>query len=129
MLRFFARLIRARNVCEVGSGGGYSGLWFLGGMDPRGSLTTIELDTEHQALAQRAFTEARWNDRVRSMLGAALTVLPKLADGNYDIVFLDAVKSEYVEYLAHAKRLLRPGGLLLADNALWHGKTVDDSVT
>ena len=129
LLRFFARSIRARHVCEVGTGGGYSGLWLLGGMDLRGSLTTIELDSEHQALAQRAFQEARYSDRVRSMLGAALTVLPKLADGNYDIVFLDAVKSEYVEYLQHAKRLLRPGGLLLADNALWHNKVVDDAVS
>jgi predicted O-methyltransferase YrrM len=128
-LRFFARLIRARHVCEVGSGGGYSGLWLLGGMDPRGSLTTIELDAEHQALAQRAFAEGRYADRVRSMLGAALTVLPKLADGNYDIVFLDAVKAEYSEYLQHAKRLLRPGGLLLADNALWHDKVADESVS
>lgn len=129
LLRFFASLIRARHVCEVGTGGGYSGLWLLGGMDPRGSLTTVEIDAQNQALAQRAFTEARWNDRVRSMLGAALTVLPKLADGNYDIVFLDAVKGEYVEYLQHAKRLLRPGGLLLADNALWHGKVVDTAVS
>ena len=129
MLRFFARLVRARHVCEVGSGGGYSGLWLLGGMDPRGSLTTIELDGEHQALAQRAYAEARYSDRVRSMLGAALAVLPKLADGNYDIVFLDAVKSEYVDYLEHAKRLLRPGGLLLADNVLWHDKVVDTKVS
>jgi predicted O-methyltransferase YrrM len=104
-------------------------LWLLGGMDPRGSLTTIELDAEHQALAQRAFAEARYTDKVRSMLGPALSVLPKLADGNYDIVFLDAVKSEYIDYLDHAKRLLRPGGLLLADNALWHDKVVDTKVS
>ncbi len=129
MLRFFARLVNARHVCEVGSGGGYSGLWLLGGMDERGSLTTIEIDGEHQALAQRAYTEGGFHDRVRSMLGPALSVLPKLADGNYDIVFLDAVKSEYVGYLEHARRLLRPGGLLLADNTLWHGKVVDDSIT
>jgi predicted O-methyltransferase YrrM len=129
MLRFFARLVRARHVCEVGSGGGYSGLWLLGGMDARGSLTTIELDAEHQTLAQRAYAEAKYSDRVRSMLGAALSVLPKLADGNYDIVFLDAVKSEYIEYLEHATRLLRPGGLLLADNVLWHDKVIDKKVS
>lgn len=125
LLRFFARLLNARHVAEVGSGGGYSGLWLLGGMDPRGSLTTIELDPAHQTLAQQAYSEARRSDRVRSMLGPGLQVLPKLADGNYDIVFLDAVKSEYVDYLEHAKRLLRNGGLLLADNALWHGRVLD----
>lgn len=125
LLRFFAALTGARNVVEVGSGGGYSGLWLLGGMHPRGQLTTIELEPANQALAQQAFSEAGRGDRVRSMIGPALQVLPKLADANYDIVFLDAVKSEYVEYLTHAKRLLKPGGLLLADNVLWQGRVVD----
>lgn len=120
-------VIRARNVVEIGSGGGYSGLWLLRGMDPKGSLTTIEIDPERQALAQRGFVEAGSNNRVRSILGAALAVLPKLADASYDIVFLDAVKSEYVEYLDHARRLLRPGGLLLADNVWWSGRVVDGS--
>lgn len=127
LLRFFARVVGARNVVEVGSGGGYSGLWLLGGMDPRGHLTTIDIDPDNQALAQRAFAEAKVADRVRSILGAALTVLPKLADATYDIVFVDAVKAEYPDYLEHARRLLRPRGLLLADNVLWHGKVADDS--
>lgn len=128
VLRLLARLVRARHVCEVGTGGGYSGLWLLGGMDERGNLTTIELDSDRQSLAQRAFTEGGYAGRVRSMLGAALQVLPKLADGNYDMVFLDAVKAEYQEYLEHAKRLLRPGGVLVADNVLWQGTVADDSV-
>jgi predicted O-methyltransferase YrrM len=129
LLRFLARLSRARHVVEIGSGGGYSGLWLLGGMDPRGALTTIEVDADHQALAQRAYAEAGVNDRVRAILGPALAVLPKLADGGYDIVFLDAVKSEYPEYLEHARRLLRPGGLLVADNVLWRGQVADASVS
>ena len=126
LLRFFARLLRARHVAELGSGGGYSGLWFLGGMEPKGILTTIESDASHHALAQRAFAEAGYSGRVRSILGPALTVLPKLADATYDIVFIDAVKSEYPGYLEHARRLLRPGGLLLADSVLADG--VADSV-
>lgn len=129
LLRWCAAMMNARHVVEVGSGGGYSGLWLLGGMDPRGALTTIEIDRDNQALAQRAYSEGKVADRVRSMLGPALQVLPKLADANYDIVFLDAVKAEYPEYLVHAKRLLRPGGMLLADNALWGGRVADPSVT
>jgi predicted O-methyltransferase YrrM len=125
LLRFFARVTRARNAVEVGSGGGYSGLWLVGGMDPRGSLTTIEISPAHQALAQRAFAEAKVADRIRSILGVALAVLPKLSDSSYDLVFLDAVKIEYPEYLVHAKRLLHPGGLLLADNVLWDGRVPD----
>lgn len=114
VLRFFARLLKARHVVEVGSGSGYSGLWLLGGMDLRGALTTVEADPDRQALAQRAYAEARLSDRVRSMLGAALVVLPKLADANYDVVLLDAAPEEFPEHLPHARRLLRPGGLLLA---------------
>jgi predicted O-methyltransferase YrrM len=130
LLRFFARLVNARHVVEVGTGGGYSGLWLLGGMDAsRGALTTIEIDPGNQTLAQQAFSEAKVTDRVRSMLGAALTVLPKLADRHYDIVWVDAVKAEYPDYLVHAKRLLRPGGLLLADNVLWSGRIADPAVT
>ena len=129
VLRFFARLLRARHVVEVGSGGGYSGLWLLGGMPPRGTLTTIEADPTHQALAQRAFGDAGAADRVRTMRGPALDVLPRLADDNYDLVFLDADKTEYPAYLEHARRLLRPGGLLLADNVVWHGRVADLAVT
>ncbi len=129
VLRWVADLLRARHVVEVGSGGGYSGLWLLGGMDPRGALTTIEIDPDRYALTQRTFAAAKLSDRVRMMLGPALAVLPKLADANYDIVFLDAVKAEYPGYLEHAKRLLRPDGLLLADNVLWGGRVADESVT
>lgn len=129
LLRFLARCKNARHVVEIGTGGGYSGLWLLGGLDPRGVLVTIEIDPGNQALAQQAFAEARVADRVRSMLGPALEVLPKLADHNYDLVFLDALKEEYGEYLAHAKRLLRPGGLLVADKTLWGGKAADPAVS
>jgi predicted O-methyltransferase YrrM len=124
-LRWFARRQRAHHVIEIGAGGGYSGLWFLGGMDPRGILTTIDMDADNLGLAQRAFAEAGYGDRVRAMHGPALQVLPKLADAHYDIVFLDAAKSEYPEYLEHAKRLLRPSGLVLADNVLWSGRVAD----
>ncbi|MEE8602609.1 O-methyltransferase [Euzebya tangerina] len=128
VLRFLARATAARTVVEIGSGGGYSGLWFLGGMDPKGILTTIELDASHQSLAQQAYAEAGVAGRVRSLLGPALQMLPKLADDSYDIVFIDAEKSEYPEYLEHAKRLLRPGGVLVADNVLAGGRVADQLV-
>ena len=134
LLRWFARLLNARHVVEVGSGGGYSGLWLLGGMDPRGTLTTVEVDREHQGLAQRAYADGGVTERARSILGSAHSVLPRLADGIYDIAFLDGEWSEYPTYLEHAVRLLRPGGLLLADNVLADGpeaeglRTFNDAV-
>jgi predicted O-methyltransferase YrrM len=127
-LRWLAALRPAHDVVEVGGGVGYSALWLLSGMHPRGMLTTIEIDPDRRSRAQRLLTHAGHGQRVRSILGAALTVLPKLADRSYDLVFIDAAKSEYPAYLAHAKRLLRPGGLLIADNVLWHGRVADASV-
>ncbi len=126
-LRFLARAVKARSVVEVGSGGGYSGLWFLGGMDNKGILTTIESDSDHQNLSQQAYGEAGQASRVRSLLGPALSMLPKLADDSYDIVFLDADPVEYPEYLEHGIRLLKPGGLLVAHGALADGKIADPS--
>src|SRR5690606_20382239 len=98
------------------------------GMDPKGILTTIEVDSGNLALAQQAYAEAHAASRVRSIHGPALQVLPRLADDSYDIVFIDAVKTEYPEYLEHARRLLRPGGLMLADNVLWSGRVADPLV-
>lgn len=118
LLRFLARLAGARQVVEVGSGAGCSGLWLLAGLGARGTLTTVEADPERRALAQRAFADARASDRIRSMFGQAAAVLPRLADGNYDLVFLDGPKDEYPHLLGHARRLLRPGGLLVADDVL-----------
>lgn len=127
LLRWLVRLCGAQTIAEVGTGGGYSGLWLLGGAGPKAVLTTIEVDQDARGLAQRAFAEAGVNDRVRSILGPGLQVLGKLADATYDLVFIDALKSEYPDYLEHARRLLRPGGLVVADNVLWGGHVADDT--
>jgi predicted O-methyltransferase YrrM len=120
-LRWFAGVRPARDVVDLGSGIGYSALWLLAGMHHRGMLTTIEVDADRQARAQRVLGRAGHGQRVRSILGAALTVLPKLADHAYDLVFIDATPSEYPDYLRHATRLLRPGGLLIADHVMRGG--------
>ena len=122
LLRWAAAMAAAQPVVEVGSAAGVSGLWLLRGMDERGVLTSIEPDPEVQAWASRAYDEGGVADRVRSILGAPATVLPRLSDAGYDLVVLQTVPSEYPVYLAHARRLLRPGGLLLALATLAHGR-------
>lgn len=125
-LRFVAAAIEARAVVEIGTGTGVSGLWLLRGMQPDGVLTTVDLEAEHQRLARESFTEAGIaTQRVRTIPGAALDVLPRLTDGHYDLVFADGDKTEYAAYLAEAMRLLRPGGVVAFDNALWHDKVAD----
>jgi predicted O-methyltransferase YrrM len=126
MLRFLTSLIGARAVVEIGTGTGVSGVWMLRGMRPDGVLTTVDTEGEHQRLARQAFAEAGIAaQRVRLIPGAALDVLPRLTDGHYDVVFCDGDKSEYAEYLAEALRLLKPGGIVAFDNALWHDRVAD----
>jgi predicted O-methyltransferase YrrM len=125
-LRFLASVLDARAVVEIGTGTGVSGLWLLRGMRSDGVLTTVDIETEHQRLARQTFTDAGIpTQRARTIAGAALDVLPRLTDGHYDIVFCDGDKTEYAAYLTEALRLLRPGGVVAFDNALWHDRVAD----
>jgi len=127
-LRFLAGLIDARSVVEVGTGTGVAATWLLRGMVPDGVLTSVDLEAEHQRLARQTLTEAGIESRrFRLISGAAMDVLPRLTDGHYDLVFLDGDKSEYADYLAEALRLLRPGGVVAIDNALWHDRVADSA--
>jgi predicted O-methyltransferase YrrM len=91
-------------------------------------LTSVDAEPEHQRLARKAFTEAGFpSNRYRLISGKALDVLPRLTDGAYDLVFCDADKQEYPDYLVEALRLLRPGGVVAFDNALAGGRLADPS--
>ena len=103
-----------------------SGLWLLRGMAADGILTSIDVEPEHQRVARQAFAAAGFSTaRTRLIMGQALEVLPRLSDAAYDLVFVDAVKTEYPRYLEHGVRLLRPGGVLAFDNVLWQGRVAD----
>jgi len=128
-LRFLAAVVDARNVVEIGTGCGVSGVWLMRGMRDDGVLTSVDIEAEHQRLAREAFTAAGFPpQRVRLIPGAALDVLPRLTDGHYDLVFCDGDKKEYPLYLEQALRLLRPGGVVAIDNSLWHDRVADPSV-
>lgn len=125
-LAFLAGLVNAKSVVEIGTGAGVSGLWLFSAMAPEGVLTSVDLEAENQRLAREAFTAAGIaSNRIRLICGPALEVLPRLTDGGYDLVFVDADKTEYGEYLDEAWRLVRPGGVVVFDNALWHDRVAD----
>jgi predicted O-methyltransferase YrrM len=125
-LRLLAAAIQARHVVEIGTGTGVSGIWLLRGMRPDGVLTSVDVETEHQRLARDTFAEGGIpTNRARLITGRALEVLPRLADRGYDLVFCDGDKSEYGDYLREALRLLRTGGIVAFDNALWHDRVAD----
>lgn len=124
MLLTLARLVDAKLIVEVGTLAGYSGIWLARGLSDGGKLVTVEPNELHAGFAERMFDEAGVADRVQVIRGYGMPELERLAGeraGAADLVFLDAIKSEYPDYLPHAKRLLRPGGLLVADNMLGSG--------
>ena len=126
LLRLLAAAAKAKSVVEIGTGAGTSGLWMLQGMPEDGILTTIDVEPEHQNSAKKAYAEAGIaHQRTRVITGRALDVLPRMTDAAYDMVVVDGDKSEYPEYVEHAIRLLRSGGVLVLDNMLWHDKVAD----
>ncbi|WP_067865958.1 O-methyltransferase [Nocardia shimofusensis] len=134
LLSVMAQVLGAKAVVEVGTGAGISGLWLLDGMREDGTLTTIDSEPEHQRAAKEAFRAADiLPARTRLINGRALDVLPRLADGAYDMVFVDAAPLEHPEYIAQGVRLLRPGGVIILHNALLTGRVPDsgqrDAVT
>jgi predicted O-methyltransferase YrrM len=127
-LQFLAAVIRARAIAEIGTGTGLSGLRLLRGMGTEGVLTSVDLEAEHQRHAREVFLAADIPpQRFRLIAGAGLDVMTRLTDGAYDMVFLDGDKTEYGEYLDEALRLVRPGGIIAFDNALWHDRVADPS--
>ncbi len=128
-LTMLARLLDARAVVEIGTGAGVSGLALFRGMAEDGVLTSVDFEPEHQAAARAAFTERGIrSQRFRLIAGRALTVLPNLSDGAYDMVFIDADKIEYPAYVEQAVRLLRHGGVLAMDNALRRDRVAGDAI-
>ena len=125
-LSVIAASLSARAVVEIGTGAGVSGLYLLRGMPSDGVLTTIDVEVENQRAAREAFAEVGVRpNRTRLIPGHALDVLPRLTDGAYDLVVLGADRVEYVDYLEQSLRLLRRGGVLAVDNALWRDRVAD----
>ncbi len=125
-LQLLAAATGAKAVMEIGTGAGVSGLWLLGGMPADGILTTIDLEGERQQAAREAFAAAGVaHQRTRVIAGRALDVLPRMTDGAYDLVLVDADKLEYPQYVDQATRLLRAGGTLVLT---WDDRESDPAV-
>jgi predicted O-methyltransferase YrrM len=119
VLRLLAATAGAKAVAEIGTGTGASGLWLLRGMQDDGILTTIDIEPEHQRLARQAYRQAGLAPgRTRVITGRALEVLPRLADGGYDLVFVDGDVADLPACTSQAHRILRLGGLLVLNRAL-----------
>jgi predicted O-methyltransferase YrrM len=128
-----SRPLGASRLLEIGTLGGYSALWLVSLLSEDARLISIENDPHHAELAREAIRRAGEEERIELRVGDAREILgheilPDPASrGAFDLVFIDADKEGYPYYLEAAADLLRPGGLLLGDNAFWEGKVVDDS--
>jgi predicted O-methyltransferase YrrM len=126
-LEVLGRLGRARRALEIGTCLGYSAIWIARGLPRNGLVETIDLDPGRSARAQEWVRRARTPARVKFHVGDAHEILPRLARARYDMVFIDADKEGMPDYLRQAKRLLRRGGLLAADNVFWGGSAFDEA--
>lgn len=125
-LTVLAATTQAKLVVEVGTAMGASALALFEGMAEGGVLTSIDPEADAQLPARKLLTDAGYtSSKFRLIAGNPLEVLPKLNSGTYDIVFVNGDKLEYVEYVANAERLLRPGGLLIINDVLWHNQVAN----
>lgn len=118
----------AKRILEVGTLGGYSGIWLTRALANGGKLVTLEVDPKHAEVARANFTKAGIADRAEVIVGKAIDNLPKL-EGPFDFVFIDADKPSNADYFAHALRMSRPGTIIIVDNVVRGGKVADPSQT
>jgi predicted O-methyltransferase YrrM len=122
LLEVLVRATGGRRVLEIGTFVGTSAAWMARGLVPGGLIDTLEADPARADQADRFFARAGIADRIRVHRGPAEATLPTLADAAFDLAYIDADKTGYPAYLEHCARLVRPGGLIVADNVLSAGR-------
>jgi predicted O-methyltransferase YrrM len=126
LLGLLARICRARRVLEVGTLGGYSTIWLARSLPEDGEVTTIEIDPLHARVAGENFAQAGLAERIDLRVGNALEILPVL-EPSYDLVFIDADKTQNVSYLEAALKLSHAGTVIVLDNVVREGAIADPS--
>jgi caffeoyl-CoA O-methyltransferase len=123
LLQLLAVACNAQKILEIGSLGGYSGIWLARALPSGGRFITLEINPTHANLVRNAFAKANVSDRAEVQVGRALDLLPKLeSEAPFDLVFIDADKPPYPQYLDWALHLTRPGSIIVADNVIRSGK-------
>ena len=131
-LSLLAQIAGARRILEIGTLGGYSTIWLARALPPDGQLVTLELDPKHAEVALSNIARAGFSSLVQLRLGPALDSLAQLHaehSAPFDLIFIDADKPGYADYLHAALKLSRPGTLILADNVVHEGIVADPNTT
>jgi predicted O-methyltransferase YrrM len=124
LLMNYARMIKAERVLELGSGFGYSALWFAMGMD-NGKIICTDFSEEYKEKATNAFEQMGQLEKLDFRVGDGLELLTQL-EGEFDIIFSDVEKEDYPLVFKKAIPKLKKGGILITDNTLWYGKIFDE---
>ncbi|MDE6481160.1 MAG: O-methyltransferase [Muribaculaceae bacterium] len=127
LLKMLTMLCAPKLAVELGTFTGYSALCIAEGMPESSKLVTIEADDELEDFIRKQLDSAEHGKKVELRIGKALDLCREFADESVDLIFIDADKRQYPEYLEEAARMLRHGGLIIADNTLWSGHVCDPS--
>jgi caffeoyl-CoA O-methyltransferase len=126
-LQLLAVACNAQKILEIGSLGGYSGIWLARALPANGRFITLEINPTHAEVVRNAFAKARVSNRAEVRVGNALDLLPLLEqEAPFDLIFIDADKPPYPQYLDWALRLSRPGSIIVADNCIRSGKGFEE---
>lgn len=124
VMSMLSKLIRPQNILEIGTYTGYSAICLAEGLQKDGALHTIDMNEELTKLQRKYFDKSGFGDQIVQHTGSALEIIPKL-DLVFDLVFIDAEKTEYPDYLEAVLKKVKPGSIILSDNVLWSGKVIE----
>lgn len=127
VLEMLSKIIKPKNILEIGTFTGYSALCLVKGLQPGGHLHTLELREEDATIAQNYFAKSSHNEQIILHRGNALELIPELKP-EWDLIFIDADKTNYVNYYELTLPRLRNGGVILADNVLFHGEVLEENI-
>ncbi|MDQ2721502.1 MAG: O-methyltransferase [Bacteroidota bacterium] len=126
-LEMISRVIMPENILEIGTFMGYSALCLARGLSPKGFLHTIELRKEDAQIAKNFFAKSSQCDQIILHEGNALEIIPKFTQA-WDLIFIDADKTNYTNYYELTLPHLKRGGVILADNVLFHGEVLEEDI-
>ena len=126
VLSMFSKMIRPERILEIGTYTAYSALCLAEGLTPNGKLVTIDINEELASRVRGYFAESPYSQQIEYLISDAMTIIPNLKS-QFDIVFIDADKSNYINYYHLVFSMVKVGGYIIADNVLWSGKVIDAS--
>ncbi len=124
VLSMIAKLIQPKNILEIGTYTGYSALCLAEGLSSEGKIYTVDKNEELETLQNKYFEKSGYRNQIEQFVGNALDIIPTI-DAKFDLVFIDADKSNYINYFHLMIDKMNSGGIILSDNVLWSGKVVE----